>query len=52
MLKGGALDPHSGDDTPPIATAVDIDDDGGLVVQYKNGSTETLNSGEISIRLK
>jgi BirA family biotin operon repressor/biotin-[acetyl-CoA-carboxylase] ligase len=32
------------------ATAIDIDEDGGLVVQYPNGSMETLNSGEISIR--
>ena len=33
-----------------IATAVDIDGDGGLVVQYKDGSIQTLNTGEISIR--
>ncbi|HVI42954.1 MAG TPA: biotin--[acetyl-CoA-carboxylase] ligase [Anaerovoracaceae bacterium] len=32
------------------ATAVDIDGDGGLVVQYRDGSIRTLNSGEISIR--
>ena len=32
------------------ATAVDIDGDGGLVVQYPDGSVQTLNSGEISIR--
>lgn len=32
------------------ATAVDIDENGGLVVQYRDGSIETLNSGEISIR--
>lgn len=32
------------------ATAIDIDEDGGLVVQYPDASVETLNSGEISIR--
>ncbi|MEL7655999.1 MAG: biotin--[acetyl-CoA-carboxylase] ligase [Bacillota bacterium] len=33
-----------------IAAAVDIDGDGGLVVQYEDGSVQTLNTGEISIR--
>ncbi|MBR0599090.1 biotin--[acetyl-CoA-carboxylase] ligase [Sinanaerobacter chloroacetimidivorans] len=44
----------SGSDVPPPvpATAVDIDSDGGLVVRYEDGSTDTLNSGEISIRLR
>ena len=32
------------------ATAEDIDGDGGLVVRYPDGSSSTLNSGEISIR--
>jgi BirA family biotin operon repressor/biotin-[acetyl-CoA-carboxylase] ligase len=32
------------------ATAEDIDEDGGLVVRYRDGSVQTLNSGEISIR--
>lgn len=32
------------------ATALDIDESGGLMVQYEDGSVETLNSGEISIR--
>lgn len=32
------------------AVALDIDQDGGLVVRYKDGSIDTLNSGEISIR--
>jgi BirA family biotin operon repressor/biotin-[acetyl-CoA-carboxylase] ligase len=32
------------------ALALDIDQDGGLVVQYRDGSIDTLNSGEISIR--
>ncbi len=32
------------------ATAVDIDEDGGLMVRYADGTTATLNSGEISIR--
>lgn len=32
------------------ALALDIDGDGGLVVRYRDGSVQTLNSGEISIR--
>jgi len=32
------------------ATAVDIAEDGGLVVRLKDGTNRTLNSGEISIR--
>lgn len=32
------------------ATAVDIDEDGGLVVRLEDGTIRTLNSGEISIR--
>lgn len=32
------------------ALAEDIDADGGLVVRYRDGSVQTLNSGEISIR--
>jgi BirA family biotin operon repressor/biotin-[acetyl-CoA-carboxylase] ligase len=32
------------------ATAMDIDGDGGLVVRYRDGAIQTLNSGEISIR--
>lgn len=38
------------DGTEHTATAVDIDSDGGLVVE-ENGKTLTLNSGEISIKL-
>ncbi len=32
------------------ARAVSIDDDGGLVVSYADGTGETLNSGEITLR--
>lgn len=32
------------------ATAVDIDDDGGLIVQFDDGTKRTLSSGEITIR--
>jgi BirA family biotin operon repressor/biotin-[acetyl-CoA-carboxylase] ligase len=32
------------------ASAIDIDGDGGLVVRYRDGAVQTLNSGEISIR--
>lgn len=33
------------------AAALDISDDGGLLVRYKNGITEKLTAGEISITL-
>ena len=32
------------------AVAVDIDDTAGLVVKYKNGETEVINSGEARVR--
>lgn len=32
------------------AAAVDIDDNGGLVVKYEDGTMQTLNTGEVSIR--
>ena len=30
--------------------AVGMDDDGGLLVQYENGSVQTVSSGEVSVR--
>ncbi len=33
-----------------LALAIDIDNTGGLVVEYKDGRKETLNTGEISVR--
>ena len=35
-----------------IGIALDISDDGGLVVRYEDGSVETLTTGEISLRLQ
>jgi biotin-(acetyl-CoA carboxylase) ligase len=34
------------------AIVLDIDENGGLIVQYKNNEREILHSGEISIRKK
>ena len=31
-------------------TALDIDEDGALIVRYPDGSIENINSGEVSIR--
>ena len=31
-------------------TALDIDDDGALIVRFPDGSTEAVNSGEVSVR--
>lgn len=33
------------------ATAIDISDEGGLIVIYDNGTKDTLTSGEISLRI-
>ena len=37
---------------PVPAKAVGIDDDGGLEVEYDSGETETLTTGEVSIRVR
>lgn len=39
------------DDTKVEARAIDIDKRGGLIVKYKTGETDTLSTGEISIRV-
>lgn len=39
-------------DKTTAALAVDIDDEGGLIVKLKDGTMRTLNSGEITIRKK
>lgn len=52
VIKGGSyVDMNSALESAPMAIAIDIDEDGGLVVQYPDGSRETLSSGEISIRV-
>ena len=38
------------DETPRAATATEIDDDFRLIVCYEDGTTEALDSGEVSIR--
>lgn len=37
-------------DTVRAGTALSMDDDGALLVQYADGSRESVNSGEVSIR--
>ena len=37
-------------DTQTNATALSIDDDGGLLVRYEDGAEETVSSGEVSVR--
>lgn len=42
--------PIIGDETSVYsATAIDIDDNAGLIVQVEDGSTKTLSSGEVSL---
>ena len=38
------------DGIPRHATALDIDEEGALIVKFPDGRTETVNSGEVSIR--
>ena len=47
MVYKGGIDNGEG----RAARAEDIDDNGGLVVEYDDGTKETLATGEISIRL-
>mgnify|MGYP001363720316 CR=1 FL=1 len=42
----------AGDDKGSPARAKDIDRNGGLIIELPDGTTKTLNTGEISIRLK
>ncbi len=39
---------RGGEQTP--AVALDVDEDGGLVVRYEDGRVGTVNSGEVSVR--
>lgn len=38
------------DGTVRYGTALDIDDEGALIVRFSDGSMETVNSGEVSVR--
>ena len=48
--KGASAQHPDLSESSPLATALDISENGGLIVQYQDGSTETLTTGEISIR--
>lgn len=52
IFPGGAPGDHPdiSDDGFRVAQALDIASDGGLVVQYENGTVETLTTGEVSVR--
>ena len=41
LLRGGEQIP---------AFALDVNEDGGLVVRYEDGNIRTVNSGEVSVR--
>ncbi len=49
MLLGQSVDVHRGQNITQ-ATAVEIDDECGLVVEYADGRREVLSSGEVSVR--
>lgn len=52
LVIGRSIRVHTrGENQFQLARALDIDNDGGLLVQYQDGTQETLRSGEISIRL-
>lgn len=50
MVIGKKINCYQGNSVFP-ATAIGIDDDGGLIIQHEDGSKQVLHSGEISIRL-
>ena len=50
ILPGRDIIVVSGEGGRP-ARAIGVDDDCGLIVRYEDGSTATLSSGEVSIRL-
>ena len=41
VLRGDSIRPGK---------AIDLDEDGGLLVQYPDGSKEIVSSGEVSVR--
>ena len=49
LLLGEMVNVISANKTEP-ALALDIDNNGGLVVQMKDGTIKSLNSGEVSVR--
>ena len=49
ITLGKAVTVIRGEDTKS-ATALSIDDDGGLLVRYDDGAAETVSSGEVSVR--
>ena len=51
VYKGGLSTDPAKQRTGVPAKVLDIDNDGGLMVIYSDGTRETLSTGEISIRL-
>lgn len=49
MTLGREIQVIRGDETR-YGTAVDLDDDGGLVVKFSDGTLGTVSSGEVSVR--
>ena len=50
VYKGGYRKDITDESTGIVARVLDIDENGGLKVIYTDGSRETLNTGEVSIR--
>lgn len=49
ITLGKEITVHRGDTIRP-GKALDVDDDGALLVAFSDGSTEAVNSGEVSVR--
>jgi len=49
ITLGREITVHRGDTVTP-GKALDVDDDGALVVAYRDGTVSTVNSGEVSVR--
>lgn len=51
VVKHYSKQPTTQTSDAQTAVAIDIDNDGGLIVEYEDGSREVLNTGEISIKI-
>lgn len=50
MLIGRSILVQNAQSEPVEACAVDIDENGGLVIELSDGSRQTLNTGEVTVR--
>lgn len=52
MVIGKEINVIPRDEPPVPAKALDIDDNGGLIIEYEDGTRTVLTTGEVSIRIR